>query len=198
VETHLVHVFLQYRRVDKRNRGLLHAEEDMLDTFCGNGANPIPFRKGALQQQAGGAVVFATAVVVRLSHSSSESPGSSIQARKDKAAMCFMTRYVLLVPSLKTPLARIAISALQGKQTSILTLRLVVGGIRLISMEDERHEIGAYQRTNLNEVRARRRARRAAPRAVARTHLSTRHRPLTTSSCCWLTGEPEKSSSCRG
>ena len=49
--TCLVHVFLQGGGVDKRDGGLLHAEEAVLDVSSAHGANHVPFRKGALQQQ---------------------------------------------------------------------------------------------------------------------------------------------------
>ena len=52
--TRLVHVFLQGGGVDKRDGGLFHAEEAVLDVSSAHGANPVPFRKGAIQQQGNG------------------------------------------------------------------------------------------------------------------------------------------------
>ena len=44
------------QNIDKRDWGLLHAdaEEAVLDASSADRANPIPFRKGALQQQGNG------------------------------------------------------------------------------------------------------------------------------------------------
>ena len=109
--TNLVHVFIQGSGVDERDGGLLHAEESVLDASPAYGADHVPSGREHVTSQTMVSAIAATAVVVRSSRSSPERPGSSIQARKDKALMCSVTRYVLPAPSSKTPYASGTLSA---------------------------------------------------------------------------------------
>ena len=54
MDTHSVHVFLEGAGIDKRDWGLLHTEEAVLDVSSAHRADPVPYRKGALQQQGNG------------------------------------------------------------------------------------------------------------------------------------------------
>jgi len=95
-DTRLVHVFLQGGGIDKRDWGLLHTEEDVLDASSAHGADRVSSRRGALHSsKAMVLAIAATAVVVRISRSAAEGPGSSTQARNDEASTCSITRYVL-------------------------------------------------------------------------------------------------------